>query len=109
MLLNPCKYSFDDLLIAAGHPPDTTELYTLSQFDRNKTVKKLCDIAGWYYEDMPGNDGIIYTAFSPYQIKPSQPIKKPINHHINHRSSARIHPVKTPQNLVLPGQPFPHR
>lgn len=64
-LKNPCSYSFKDLLIAANHPPDTTELNTMSQDDKNLMVKALCLIAGWYYQDINGRDGIIYTAFSP--------------------------------------------
>lgn len=79
MLLNPCKYSFTDLMIAASKVPCTTDLYILSQFDRNKIVKKLCYTAGWYYEDVIGDDGILYTSFSPHKINAVEPIKKTIN------------------------------
>jgi len=71
MLINPCKYSFKDLLTAADaaavskKPIETAALYKLSQQDRNRVVKDLCKICGWYFEDVKGSDGVIYTAFSP--------------------------------------------
>ena len=71
MLVNQCKYSFKDLLNASNVFNSTdqitvflTNLYKLSQQERNKVVKELCDKAGWYWEDNKGSDGIIYTAFS---------------------------------------------
>lgn len=64
-LKNPCSYSFKDLLIAANHPPDTTELNIMSQDDKNLMVKALCLISGWHYQDIKGSDGVVYTSFSP--------------------------------------------
>ena len=68
----PCKYSFKDLISAAnGKPVDNLfidSLYKLPQTDRNKMVKELCHLAGWYFEDVKGSDGIIYTAFSPITV-----------------------------------------
>lgn len=72
MLDNPCKYSFKDLLIAVKKSTDTTELHSYTQINRNKAVKEFCRIAGWYWEDVTGKDGIIYTAFSP-KILTSRP------------------------------------
>lgn len=68
-LLNPCKYSFKDLLYAVSkeYDPNTIKiLYSLSQKERNIEVKRLCKLAGWYYQDVVGTDKIVYTAFSPY-------------------------------------------
>lgn len=68
-LLNPCKYSFHDLLYAVYKDYNTQHikiLYSLSQEERNLEVKRLCNMAGWYYQDVTGSDKIIYTAFSPY-------------------------------------------
>lgn len=65
MLENPCKYSFKDLLLAANKSTNTSELYSYTQTKRNKVVKELCRISGWYWEDIKGKDGIVYTAFSP--------------------------------------------
>lgn len=65
MLDNPCQYSFIDLLKAAKKSTNTSELYSYTQTKRNKIVKELCYISGWYWEDITGKDGIIYTAFSP--------------------------------------------
>lgn len=72
LLLNPCKYSFQDLLSASapqsGNKPLTLpKLYALSQEERNKTVKALCEKAGWFYQDVVGSDGVVYTAFSPFK------------------------------------------
>jgi len=67
---NPCKYSFQDLLYAYDPLSDNIhlhKLYALSQNERNKKVKKMCDQIGWYYKDVRGKDGVIYTAFSPFQ------------------------------------------
>jgi len=69
-LINPCKYSFQDLLTASPEKTLTlTELYSLSQEDRNRKVKELCQKAEWFYKDTVGQDGVIYTAFSPCGIK----------------------------------------
>ncbi len=68
MLLNPCKYSFKDLLIQTTDTITTQELYSLTQSERNQKVKELCLKAGWYWEDQFGNDGIMYTAFAPQKI-----------------------------------------
>lgn len=68
-LLNSCKYSFHDLLYAVYKDYDPNHikiLYSLSQNERNLEVKRLCKIAGWYYQDVIGSDKIIYTAFSPH-------------------------------------------
>jgi len=64
-LLDPCKYSFDDLLKASDQVMDIVDMYTLSQDEINNLVKFLCDKVGWHYKDTKGTDGIIYTAFSP--------------------------------------------
>lgn len=61
-LLNPCNYSFNDLLKAAN---SSVKLKGLSQANLNREIKKLCDTAGWYYQDIVGSDGITYTSFSP--------------------------------------------
>jgi hypothetical protein len=63
-LVNPCKYSFTDLINASNMDTNTDELYAMSQFDRNKKVKELCFIAKWYWKDVI-EDGISYTSFSP--------------------------------------------
>jgi hypothetical protein len=62
---NPCKHSFVDLLLGSGEDTDTKELYAMSQKKRNEKVKELCKKASWYWQDITGSDGIIYTAFSP--------------------------------------------
>jgi len=64
-LKNPCSYSFEALYKAARENIDSTRLNKMSQVQRNEEVKRLCEIADWYYEDVVGNDGITYTAFSP--------------------------------------------
>ena len=67
----PCKYSFKDLLLATNKPVDKQSLdslYNISQTNRNRMVKELCNKAGWYFEDVKGSDGIIYTAFSPETV-----------------------------------------
>ena len=61
--MNYCKYSFQDLINSACSTIDLTTLYNMSQVKRNETVKKLCTTAGWYFEDVMGSDGNIYTAF----------------------------------------------
>lgn len=64
-----CKYSFHDLLYAVykEYDPKRIEvLYSLTQQERNLEVKRLCKIAGWYFQDVIGSDKIVYTAFSPY-------------------------------------------
>ena len=65
MLLNPCKYSFKDLLQHTNDSITIPELYSLPQSQRNQKVKELCLKAGWYWEDQIGDNGITYTAFSP--------------------------------------------
>jgi hypothetical protein len=70
ILLNPCKYSFRDLSIAAGIQnvdEFLKQLYSMEQNDINIIVKKLCMIANWYFEDIENNN-IIYTSFSPNLI-----------------------------------------
>lgn len=64
-LKNPCQYSFNDLLIVSKTNITLQQLYSLSQYDRNTQVKKMCKIAGWYYNDVIGTNNITYTAFSP--------------------------------------------
>ena len=73
-LKNACKYSFGDLFRASHKSASREEealelknLYAKSQKERNETVKewaKEC-IPSWYVEDQIGDDGILYTAFSP--------------------------------------------
>lgn len=63
-LVNPCKYSFVDLLKSASEDTNTDVLYAMSQKDRNYKVKELCLKAGWYWKDIIEN-GILYTSFSP--------------------------------------------
>ena len=64
-LLNPCSYSFNDLIKASGQTIDLKTLYKISQKERNIMVKYMCNVAGWHYYDVKGTDGVIYTAFSP--------------------------------------------
>lgn len=62
---NYCKYSFSDLLEAAGIEKNFKNvLYSMSQEERNNYVKILCEKTGWYYTDIKSNN-VIYTAFSP--------------------------------------------
>jgi len=65
-LLNPCKYSFNDLIKASNFQISTEDLYNMSQKERNKYVKNMCNKAKWFFEDVIGNDNITYTSFSPY-------------------------------------------
>ena len=72
ILVNSCKYSFKDLLYAAKLLEGSEEidkylknLYSMSQKDRNIEVKKLCKKSMWYFNDVIGKDGIVYTSFSP--------------------------------------------
>jgi hypothetical protein len=75
-LLNPCNYSFAQL-IKMAHPDFSSgqldeikyQLYALSQHERNDVVKYLCNRASWYYDDVKGSDGVIYTSFSPHTTK----------------------------------------
>lgn len=63
--INCCKYSFSDLIQAVGLPNSfKLTLYSLSQEERNKRVKIMCQDAGWFYKDIEQN-GVIYTSFSP--------------------------------------------
>lgn len=71
-LVNPCKYSFKDLLRAAGQSESTEVLYRLTQGERNVEVRKLCSQAGWFWRDIRTTSGIIYTAFSP-EIRTEKP------------------------------------
>jgi hypothetical protein len=64
ILINPCLYSFQDLLKAAGKNEDTTEIYRMTQQHRNNEVKMLCGSAGWYWCDIIKNN-VTYTSFSP--------------------------------------------
>ena len=65
-LYNPCKYSFKDLIKAAGKKNDILiTIYSLPQTQKNAVVKELCYIANWYYEDVETENGETYTAFSP--------------------------------------------
>lgn len=64
-LLNPCSYSFKDLIKASGQPISLEKLYKISQKERNIIVKYMCNVANWHYLDIKGTDLVIYTAFSP--------------------------------------------
>jgi hypothetical protein len=64
-LKNPCNYSFKDLIEACGVEVDLNDLYGMLQEDRNTVVKEMCTLAHWHWEDIKGDDGIVYTAFSP--------------------------------------------
>ena len=67
-LFNPCKYSFNDLIIASNSKDISVEyLMTLSQTNLNNTIKKLCAMSNWFYEDVTGKNGVIYTSFSKYR------------------------------------------
>ena len=67
-LVKPCKYSFQDLMKAAGRDTNMTELYAMTQTRRNNEVKIMCRVAGWYWHDVfHGN--VIYTAFSPERVR----------------------------------------
>jgi hypothetical protein len=61
---NPCLYSFVDLLNASNNPITIEQLYNMNQQEKNTTVKKCCDIAGWRWKDVVSN-GIVYTSFAP--------------------------------------------
>lgn len=75
ILVNPCKYSFRDLVCATNilerEEVDKylENLYLLSQTDRNIEVKKLCNKSMWYFKDVIGKDGMVYTSFSPFIYK----------------------------------------
>lgn len=73
-LLNPCKYSFNDLLLAAKKDGNTDELYSMTQQQRNNEVKELCIKSGWYWHDIVGKDGVVYTSFSPYKKLSYDPV-----------------------------------
>ena len=64
-----CQYSFKDLYIAAfGRTPEDsemTELFALSQKERNQQVKRWAESAGWGTEDRAGTGGQFYTAYCP--------------------------------------------
>jgi len=60
-LINPCIYSFNDLMKKSNKFYDLTNK---SQDEINNIVKKLCNISGWYYKDIT-KDNIKYTSFSP--------------------------------------------
>lgn len=70
-LKNVCKYSFRDLVCASKSADKTdidkylSRLYALKQEDKNTEIKKLCEKAGWYFEDVVGDGDVVYTAFSP--------------------------------------------
>ena len=66
-LVDPCKYSFDDLIRASKDTISTKELYSKSQYEKNDYVKKMCEKAGWFWKDIVSN-GIVYTAFSPFCV-----------------------------------------
>ena len=64
-LVNSCKYSFKELVKAAGKSGDVLVLlYSMSQHERNAIIKELCYISGWHFKDIEV-DGEMYTAFSP--------------------------------------------
>ena len=63
--MTTCAYSFQDLFDAAGAELDPETFYRLSRKTINRYVKRLCDKAGWAWEDRVGDDGVIYTAFAP--------------------------------------------
>lgn len=64
-LKNACKYSFKDLVRACGLDDNYTDyLQGLSHLERNKEIKRLCDICHWYYKDVV-KDGKLFTSFSP--------------------------------------------
>lgn len=70
-LLNPCKYSFEDLLFAVKKEtgqltPSLKHLLLLPQSKRNDEVKHLCNQVKWFYKDVIGSNGVLYTMFSPY-------------------------------------------
>jgi hypothetical protein len=64
-LYQPCKYSFQELLETAGESNIKERIYSISQEERNKEVKRICKKIGWFYKDTLGSDGVTYTAFSP--------------------------------------------
>ena len=67
-LLNACKYSFNDLIIASKCTDISTQsLISLSQTELNTIVKRLCIYSNWYYDDIIGTDGVVYTSFSKYK------------------------------------------
>lgn len=68
-LYYPCDYSFADLRTEArdeGYSPQSLKtLYSMSQHDKNVEVKRMCNYAGWYWQDIIGFGNVTYTAFSP--------------------------------------------
>lgn len=62
-LVDPCKYSFSDLLRAAGREANSSETRGMTQARLNNEVKMLCADAGWHWHDV--NNRTIFTAFSP--------------------------------------------
>jgi hypothetical protein len=44
------------------------KLYSITQKERNMEVKNMCKMAGWFWKDVKGIDGQIYTSFSPEKI-----------------------------------------
>lgn len=75
-LYKTCEYSFNDLIKTSGDLCSIEYLLNLSQEKRNEVVKELCGISGWYWKDVKGNDGKVYTSFSPYLYR-SHSILKP--------------------------------
>ena len=64
-LKNSCKYSFQDLMNVCRVHIDLKDLYALSQEHRNNIVKRMCTMARWHWRDIIGDNGVLYTAFSP--------------------------------------------
>ena len=67
-LINPCRYSFEDLIKASETEISLQKLYAMSQEERNNRVKEMCKLAKWYYTDVE-KEGMVYTAFSPERKK----------------------------------------
>lgn len=66
---SPCNYSFKDLTTAAKEPDSIFNFKEQSREQINGIVKRLCEKAGWNYKDIIGNNGVVFTAFSPYIIR----------------------------------------
>ena len=69
-LKNPCCYSFDDLIKASKENNRSrvvfrsSDISKMTQSEINLLVKELCEISGWFWNDVKVGD-TIYTSFSP--------------------------------------------
>lgn len=62
---NYCKYSFIDLANAADTDFDPIEYMNNTKDEQNEIIRYMSQKAGWSWKNINGDDGKIYTAFSP--------------------------------------------